>query len=163
MQVWFVQPGRAVQDGLHRRAHHPAVVTADSDDRPRAPVLLLVPDSLLRKQLRDRLTRIGLGVVTATSLAEALSRVRVRHYPLLVCVGHRLDANLEEEYAILIDRVGLLSHTAGVALYLPGVGIQSHVILLHSLRESDGFAANVENALRRLDRLHAGRDAAARS
>ena len=152
-----VQPGRAVQDRPLPAAHYLLVGTADSNERARAPVLLLVPDSPLRKQLRDRLTRSALGVVTATSLAEALSRVRVRHHPLVVCVGHRAEANLEEEYAILIDRVGLLSRTAGVALYLPGVGIRAHVVLLLSLRACDDLVANVQKALDRLNHLHADR------
>ncbi|MEX2179305.1 MAG: hypothetical protein WD801_11375 [Gemmatimonadaceae bacterium] len=93
-------------------------------------VLLLSPDSALRKTLRRHLDGDGHAVLAVGSIGEAVARLRSRHYALVLCTNFNNTESLADDYGLLVDSRGLLARNGSYELYLPGVGIDARAVLM---------------------------------
>ena len=113
-------------------------------------ILLLVPDSGLRKLLRRHLEREGHPVLAIGSIGDAIARLRSRHYALVLCANQHHTASMTEDYALLIDSRGMLARTATYELFLPGIGIDARGVLLVPVAEPGRVPGFVRQAADRL-------------
>lgn len=117
-------------------------------------ILLIVRDPLRRKALRRSLDSETRAVACVGSIGDALARLRTRRYDLVLCAEQQLGTQLEDHYGILIDSTGLLLRNAGGdALYLPGIGIRAHGVLLVPTTDTAYVGTAVSAAVARLERM----------
>ena len=102
----------------------------EADPTTSLGVLLLSPDSALRKTLRRQLDGDGHAVLAVGSIGDAIARLRARHYPLVLCTNMSGSDSLADDYALLVDSRGLLARTPTYELYLPGIGIDARAVLM---------------------------------
>jgi hypothetical protein len=121
------------------------------------PCLLLIErDSAQRKLMRRSLEAAGHAVLAVNSMGEALARLRVHHYEMVLCTDRHNSATLAEDYGPLIDASGLLARSAlGFELYLPGIGIDARAILISPTTDPQRAIAAVKEATVRLERMSA--------
>ena len=121
------------------------------------PCLLLIErDSAQRKLMRKSLEAAGHAVLAVNSMGEALARLRVHHYEMVLCTDRHNSATLAEDYGPLIDGSGLLARSAlGFELYLPGIGIDARAILIVPATDPQRAIAAVKDAAGRLERMSA--------
>jgi hypothetical protein len=119
------------------------------------PCLLLIErDSAQRKLLRKSLEAAGHAVLAVNSMGEALARLRVHHYEMVLCTDRHNSATLAEDYGPLIDVSGLLCRSAvGFELYLPGIGIDARAILIVPTTDPQRALLAVRDSARRLERM----------
>lgn len=109
-------------------------------------VLLLSPDSGLRKTLRRQLERDGHAVLAVSTIGDAIARLRTRHYPLVLCANQHHTGQMAEDYALLVDSRGLLARNGVYELHLPGIGIDARAVLLLPVTD----ASRVTNVVRQV-------------
>lgn len=121
------------------------------------PCLLLIErDSAQRKLMRRSLEAAGHAVLAVNSMGEALARLRVHHYELVLCTDRHNSATLSEDYGPLIDAAGLLARSAvGFELYLPGIGIDARAILIVPTTDPQRALIAVGDSTVRLERMTA--------
>lgn len=127
-------------------------------DAAAAPVgiLLIEQDSVQRKSLRRPLDGDGHAVLAVNSIGEALARLRLRHYELVVCTSRHGGKTLADDYGLLIDKSGLLARsTTGYELYLPGVGIDARAVLIIPTSDPLRVRTVVRDVWSRLERTGA--------
>lgn len=97
-----------------------------------APSLLLIQgNTTLRKALRSGLGRAGYAVLAVNSLGEAMARLRMRSYHLVICSDSQRSVSWADDYELLIDRRKLLSRSGGrYELYLPAHGMGADAVLI---------------------------------
>ena len=121
------------------------------------PCLLLIErDSAQRKLMRKSLEAAGHAVLAVNSMGEALARLRVHHYEMVLCTDRHNSATLSEDYGPLIDATGLLARSAvGYELYLPGIGIDARAILIVPTTDPQRALLAVGDSSTRLGRMSA--------
>ncbi len=121
------------------------------------PCLLLIErDSAQRKLLRKSLEAAGHAVLAVNSMGEALARLRVHHYEMVLCTDRHNSATLSEDYGPLIDSTGLLARSAvGYELYLPGIGIDARAILIMPTVDPQRALVAVRDSSSRLEKMSA--------
>lgn len=121
------------------------------------PCLLLIErDSAQRKLMRRSLEAAGHAVLAVNSMGEALARLRVHHYEMVLCTDRHNSATLSEDYGPLIDTSGLLGRgAAGFELYLPGIGIDARAILIVPTTDPQRALLAVTDSSNRLERMSA--------
>lgn len=119
------------------------------------PCLLLIErDSAQRKLMRKSLEAAGHAVLAVNSMGEALARLRVHHYEMVLCTDRHNSATLAEDYGPLIDSSGLLSrNAAGFELYLPGIGIDARAVLIVPTTDPQRALLAVRDSSTRLERM----------
>jgi hypothetical protein len=125
---------------------------------PSLGLLLIEHDSSVRKSMRRELEGDGHAVLAVNSMGEALARLRVRHYALVLCTNRHGSRTLSDDYGILIDSTGLLArHSSGYEVYLPGIGIDTRAVLIIPTTEPVRLSAAVKDVWTRLERPTAKR------
>jgi hypothetical protein len=121
------------------------------------PCLLLIErDSAQRKLMRRSLEAAGHAVLAVNSMGEALARLRVHHYEMVLCTDRHNSATLSEDYGPLIDASGLLARSpVGFELYLPGIGIDARAVLIVPTTEPQRALLAVGDSSARLERMSA--------
>ena len=121
------------------------------------PCLLLIErDSAQRKLMRKSLEAAGHAVLAVNSMGEALARLRVHHYEMVLCTDRHNSATLSEDYGPLIDATGLLARSAvGYELYLPGIGIDARAILIVPTTDPHRALLAVRDSSSRLEKMSA--------
>ena len=121
------------------------------------PCLLLIErDSIQRKLMRKSLEAAGHAVLAVNSMGEALARLRVHHYGMVLCTDRHNSATLSEDYGPLIDAAGLLARSpVGYELYLPGIGIDARAILIVPTTDPQRAILAVRDSIARLERMSA--------
>ena len=121
------------------------------------PCLLLIErDSAQRKLMRKSLEAAGHAVLAVNSMGEALARLRVHHYEMVLCTDRHNSATLAEDYGPLIDAAGLLERSSvGYELYLPGIGIDARAILIVPTIDPQRALLAVRDSSSRLERMSA--------
>ena len=121
------------------------------------PCLLLIErDSAQRKLMRKSLEAAGHAVLAVNSMGEALARLRVHHYEMVLCTDRHNSATLSEDYGPLIDSTGLLARSAvGYELYLPGIGIDARAILIVPTTDPQRALVAVRDSSSRLEKMSA--------
>lgn len=121
------------------------------------PCLLLIErDSAQRKLMRRSLEAAGHAVLAVNSMGEALARLRVHHYEMVLCTDRHNSATLSEDYGPLIDATGLLARSAvGYELFLPGIGIDARAILIVPTTDPARALLAVSDSSTRLERMSA--------
>ena len=114
-------------------------------------VLLIQRQKLPRKQLRRSLELDGYFVTSVSSEDDARTQLRDRRYDLVVCT----DRNSHALHASLIDESAPLLQTTGLELYLPGVGVNAHAVLVAPTRDPHHLRTAVRQALSRTKRMSA--------
>ena len=119
------------------------------------PCLLLIErDSAQRKLMRKSLEAAGHAVLAVNSMGEALARLRVHHYEMVLCTDRHNSATLSEDYGPLIDSTGLLARSAvGYELYLPGIGIDARAILIVPTTDPQRALLAVGDSSSRLEKM----------
>ena len=115
-------------------------------------VLLVQRQRLPRKQLRRSLDLDGYYVTAVTSLDDARAQLRDRRYDLVVCTDR--DGGRESHEALIDDSAPLLQ-TPGLELYLAGVGVNAHAVLVAPTRDPHHLRKAVRQALSRMSRISA--------
>jgi ActR/RegA family two-component response regulator len=133
---------------------------------PTTPVGILLIDrgSAPRKVLRRELERDGYAVLAVGSIGDALARLRVRHFELVVCTDRGGSWSSADDNGLLIDAAGLVARSAtGYELYLPGIGIDARAVLLIPTADPRHLRKSVRDVSSRLERArpehHLARDA----
>lgn len=127
-----------------------------------AGVLVIEPDSALRKELRRELEADGHAVLAVNSIGEALARLRSRHYELVLCTNRHGSKSLADDYGLLIDATSMLARSAlGYELYLPGIGIDARAILIMPASDPHRVRGVVRDVLSRLERTAAQKNLSA--
>ena len=121
------------------------------------PCLLLIErDSAQRKLMRKSLEAAGHAVLAVNSMGEALARLRVHHYEMVLCTDRHNSATLSEDYGPLIDAAGLLARSSvGYELYLPGIGIDARAILIVPTTDPHRALLAVRDSSSRLEKMSA--------
>src|SRR5687767_1691210 len=121
------------------------------------PCLLLIErDSAQRKLMRRSLEAAGHAVLAVNSMGEALARLRVHHYEMVLCTDRHNSATLSEDYGPLIDGSGLLARSPiGFELYLPGIAIDARAILIVPTIDPQRALLALTDASVRLERMSA--------
>lgn len=121
------------------------------------PCLLLIErDSAQRKLMRNNLEAAGLAVLAVNSMGEALARLRVHHYEMVLCTDRHNSATLAEDYGPIIDGTGLLARSpVGFELYLPGIGINARAILIVPTTDPQRALLAVRDSSARIERMAA--------
>ena len=119
------------------------------------PCLLLIErDSAQRKLMRKSLEAAGHAMLAVNSMGEALARLRVHHYEMVLCTDRHNSATLAEDYGPLIDGSGLLARSpVGFELYLPGIGIDARAILIVPTTDPQRALLAVRDSASRLERM----------
>src|SRR5688500_1276443 len=119
---------------------------------PSLGILLIEHDSSVRKSMRRELEGDGHAVLAVNSMGEALARLRVRHYALVLCTNRHGSRTLSDDYGILIDAAGLLTrHSSGYEVYLPGIGIDTRAVLTIPTNQPARLLGAVPDVRHRLD------------
>lgn len=111
-------------------------------------VLLIQRQKLPRKQLRRSLELDGYLVTPVSSVDDARVQLRDRRYNLVVCTDRNADVSL-------IDGSSPLLQSTGLELYLPGVGVNAHAVLVAPTRDPHHLRTAVRQALSRTSRMSA--------
>lgn len=111
-------------------------------------VLLIQRQRMPRKQLRRSLDLDGYFVTAVSSAEDARVQLRARRYDLVVCT----DRNAHDS---LIDGSAPLLQATGLELYLPGVGVNAHAVLVAPTRDPHHLRTAVRQALSRTSRMSA--------
>ena len=128
---------------------------SDSGANP-VGILLIEPDSALRKLMRRQLEDDGHAVLAVNSMGEGLARLRIRHYDVVLCTNRRGSRSLADDYDILIDAAGLLARSAtGYEVYLPGIGIDARAVLIIPTNDPQRASGAVRDVWARLERTSA--------
>jgi|SRR5687767_1671164 hypothetical protein len=119
----------------------------------RLGVLLIEHESAMRKSIRRQLEGDGHAVLAVNSIGEALARLRLRHYEVVVCSTRHGSRSLADDYGILIDETGLLARsTTGYEVYLPGIAIDARAVLIIPTNDAHRVVTAVRDVWQRLDR-----------
>lgn len=121
------------------------------------PCLLLIErDSAQRKLMRKSLEAAGHAALAVNSMGEALARLRVHHYEMVLCTDRHNSATLSEDYGPLIDATGVLARSpVGYELYLPGIGIDARAILIVPTTDPQRALLAVRDSAARLEKMSA--------
>lgn len=123
----------------------------DRDGDKPLGMLLIQRDSATRKSLRKAVEGDGHAVLAVPSVAEAMSRLHLRQFDLVVHTDPMGNGDLEEECGWLIDARGLLLRSPmGFDLYLPGIGIGARAVLIVPSSDPQRVSSAIRAGIARL-------------